>query len=58
MMFTADHKRYIVRLQAGQSQHTHMGAFRHDDMIGQVWGSAVFSQSGHRRCSCSRGWPT
>ena len=48
MMFTADHKRYIFRLQPGQSQHTHMGAFRHDAMIGQVWGSAVFSQVGQR----------
>ena len=48
MMFTADHKRYIFRLQPGQSQHTHRGAFRHDAMIGQVWGSAVFSQLGQR----------
>ena len=48
MMLTSDHKRYLTRLRPGQTLHTHLGAFRHDGLIGQVWGTAVASQIGHQ----------
>lgn len=48
LLITSDHKRYTVRIQPGQTTHTHMGAFRHDEMIGRTWGTAVASQLGQR----------
>ena len=48
LLITDDHKRYLIRLQAGQSHHTHLGPFRHDEMIGIPWGSAVFTERRHR----------
>ncbi len=48
MLVAADYSRFIVRMQAGQSTHTHQGMFAHDAIIGQTWGAAVVSQQGHR----------
>lgn len=48
LLISSDHKRYLVRLQPGQTTHTHFGALRHDTLVGTAWGSAVQSQAGHR----------
>jgi tRNA (adenine57-N1/adenine58-N1)-methyltransferase len=48
LLITDDHKRYLIRLVAGHTHHTHLGPFRHDEIIGVPWGSAVFSDRGHR----------
>ena len=39
------HKHFIVRLKAGIEFHTHRGVLKHDDLIGQPWGSQVFSHN-------------
>ena len=48
LLLSSDHKRYVMRLQPGQTTHTHFGALRHDELIGVAWGGAVQSHSGHR----------
>lgn len=48
MLVAADYTRFIVRLRAGQTTHTHQGMFSHDAIIGLRWGSAVLSEQGHR----------
>jgi tRNA (adenine57-N1/adenine58-N1)-methyltransferase len=40
-------KRFIIRLQAGASQHTHKGVIEHDALIGQPLGREVRSHLGH-----------
>jgi tRNA (adenine57-N1/adenine58-N1)-methyltransferase len=40
-------KRFIIRLQAGATQHTHRGIIQHDDLIGQPLGRQVPSHLGH-----------
>jgi tRNA (adenine57-N1/adenine58-N1)-methyltransferase len=40
------HKHFIFPLSAGGSFHTHRGIVQHDDLIGQPWGSQVFSHMG------------
>jgi len=47
LLISTDHKRYVMRLQPGQTTHTHFGALRHDELIGVHWGGAVQSHSGH-----------
>jgi tRNA (adenine57-N1/adenine58-N1)-methyltransferase len=47
LLISSDHKRYIIRLQPGQTTHTHFGALRHDTLIGAAWGGSVQSQAGH-----------
>jgi tRNA (adenine57-N1/adenine58-N1)-methyltransferase len=47
LLISTDHKRYVMRLQPGQTTHTHFGALRHDGLIGVAWGGAVQSHSGH-----------
>lgn len=39
-------KRFIIRLQAGMKQHTHMGIIEHDALIGQPLGRVVKSHLG------------
>jgi tRNA (adenine57-N1/adenine58-N1)-methyltransferase catalytic subunit len=39
-------RRYLVRLQAGQSYHTHGGVIRHDLIIGSEEGTVVHAASG------------
>jgi tRNA (adenine57-N1/adenine58-N1)-methyltransferase len=48
LLISSDHKRYIMRLQPGQTTHTHFGALRHDELIGVPWGGGVQSHSGQR----------
>jgi tRNA (adenine57-N1/adenine58-N1)-methyltransferase catalytic subunit len=40
------HKHFIVTLKAGTEFHTHRGILKHDDLIGQPWGSEVRSHTG------------
>ncbi|MBE0409937.1 MAG: tRNA (adenine-N1)-methyltransferase [Anaerolineales bacterium] len=40
------HKTFIIRLKAGDKVQTHRGVLNHDDLIGQPWGSQVFSHQG------------
>lgn len=48
LLISSDHKRYVMRLQPGQTTHTHFGALRHDELIGVPWGAGVQSHSGRR----------
>jgi tRNA (adenine57-N1/adenine58-N1)-methyltransferase catalytic subunit len=41
-----NHKNFIIQLEAGKTFHTHRGKVAHDDLIGQPWGSQVFSHTG------------
>jgi tRNA (adenine57-N1/adenine58-N1)-methyltransferase len=41
-------KRFLIRLKAGASQHTHRGVVQHDDLIGQPLGQQVRSHLGER----------
>ncbi|MBI4790264.1 MAG: tRNA (adenine-N1)-methyltransferase [Chloroflexi bacterium] len=41
-------KRFFLRLTAGQQLHTHRGFIRHDEVIGQPYGSFMKSQLGQR----------
>jgi tRNA (adenine57-N1/adenine58-N1)-methyltransferase len=41
-------KRFLIRLKAGASQHTHRGIVQHDDLIGQPLGRHVRSHLGER----------
>lgn len=40
------HKNFIVRLTPGKQLQTHRGILQHDDLIGQPWGTRVFSHIG------------
>ena len=40
------HKNFILALQAGAKFETHRGILQHDDLIGQPWGTQVFSHIG------------
>ncbi len=40
------HKNFIFRLQTGAEFQSHRGVIRHDDLIGQPWGSQVLSHNG------------
>ncbi|MBW7884893.1 MAG: tRNA (adenine-N1)-methyltransferase [Caldilineaceae bacterium] len=48
LLLGADYKRFLVRVQSGHSTHTHLGVFRHDHLIGQLWGGVATSESGHQ----------
>lgn len=37
------HKHFILTLQAGAKLETHRGILQHDDLIGKLWGTQVFS---------------
>lgn len=41
------HKHFIVTLKSGGELHTHRGVIKHDEIIGKLWGSQVFSHNGH-----------
>ncbi len=41
-------KRFLIRLTPGQQMHTHRGFIRHDEIIGQPFGSPLKTQLGHR----------
>jgi tRNA (adenine57-N1/adenine58-N1)-methyltransferase catalytic subunit len=40
------HKHFIVPLKTGAKFETHRGILMHDDLIGKVWGTQVFSHIG------------
>jgi tRNA (adenine57-N1/adenine58-N1)-methyltransferase len=40
------HKNFILPLKAGAKFETHRGILMHDDLIGQTWGTQVFSHIG------------
>jgi len=40
------HKHFILTLQAGAKFETHRGILQHDDLIGKLWGTQVFSHMG------------
>lgn len=40
------HKHFIFRLQEGGAFQSHRGVLKHDDMIGQPWGTQIFSHNG------------
>jgi tRNA (adenine57-N1/adenine58-N1)-methyltransferase len=46
MLVTSDQKRYLLKLAPKQRLHTHLGAYAHDELVGQTRGSLVLSQSG------------
>ena len=43
----AGHKSHLLRLEAGGVLQTHRGVIRHDDIIGQQWGSRLESHQGN-----------
>jgi len=47
LLLTSDHKRYLIKLTPHQKLHTHQGIYQHDDLIGQIRGKAIQSQSGY-----------
>ena len=47
LLLTPDQKRYLIRALHGRTLHTHLGVFRHDDVIGSRFGDMVRSQINH-----------
>lgn len=47
LVILSDRKRFLLRLQAGQVQHTHKGLIHHDNLIGQVPGRRWNTHLGH-----------
>jgi tRNA (adenine57-N1/adenine58-N1)-methyltransferase len=47
MLISSDNKRFLINLHPGYETHTHLGFFRHDDLIGHPWGSSAYSKQGH-----------
>lgn len=41
-----NHKHFIIRLKIGGVFQTHRGVLKHDDMIGQPYGTQIFSHNG------------
>ncbi len=48
LLMGTDRRWQIVRLEPGQTVHTHRGVLAHDDLIGRPWGSRVVSHTGYR----------
>lgn len=46
LLVSAQNKRYMLRLKAGDQLQTHRGIINHADLIGLPWGSKVFSHLG------------
>jgi len=42
-----DRKSFIVRLEPGSQLHTHRGVLSHDDLIGNEWGTQLFTHIGY-----------
>ncbi len=47
ILVTQDQKRYLLRTQHGGTLHTHLGVFRHADMMEARIGDIIESQKGH-----------
>jgi tRNA (adenine57-N1/adenine58-N1)-methyltransferase catalytic subunit len=41
------HRHFIFELRVGAKLQTHRGVVLHDDLIGKLWGSQIFSHLGH-----------
>ena len=48
LLLSADHKRFVIRLEPGGEFHTHKGRIFHDDMLGQPLGRVIESHRGQR----------
>lgn len=48
LLMGSDRRWQILRLEPGQTVHTHRGMVAHDDLIGRPWGSWVVSHTGQR----------
>ncbi len=46
LLVSAQNKRYMLRLRAGDQLQTHRGVLNHADLIGLPWGSKVYSHLG------------
>jgi len=46
MLVSPTNKNFIIRILPGGELHTHRGIVRHDDILGQFWGSKVFTHKG------------
>ncbi|MGH9046331.1 MAG: tRNA (adenine-N1)-methyltransferase [Acidimicrobiales bacterium] len=46
LLIDAKQRRYLLRLKAGETFHTHAGILAHDDIIGQSEGTAVTGSTG------------
>lgn len=46
LMVSAQNKKYLINLAAGQQLQTHRGVVRHEDLIGKAWGTKVSSHLG------------
>ena len=44
LLVSPDHKRYLIRLAAGEEWHCHKGCIRHDDLIGKPLGRTLYTQ--------------
>ena len=47
ILLTQDQKRYLSKVLSGSTLHTHLGVFKHDDMIGTDIGDIARSQVNH-----------
>lgn len=43
LLMAEEQKRYLITLRHGQTLHTHLGIFAHDDILDQPWGTVVLS---------------
>jgi tRNA (adenine57-N1/adenine58-N1)-methyltransferase catalytic subunit len=43
LLMAEEQKRYLITLRRGQTLHTHLGIFAHDDILEQPWGTVVLS---------------
>jgi tRNA (adenine57-N1/adenine58-N1)-methyltransferase catalytic subunit len=41
------HRNFIIELKSGARLQTHRGVIQHDDLIGKLWGTQIFSHLGH-----------
>jgi tRNA (adenine57-N1/adenine58-N1)-methyltransferase len=48
LVILPDRKRLITRLAAGTVQHTHLGSFAHDAVIGGAWGREFLTNTGRK----------
>jgi tRNA (adenine57-N1/adenine58-N1)-methyltransferase catalytic subunit len=46
LMVSAQKKRYLICLTSGLQLQTHRGVIHHDSLIGQTWGTRIFSHLG------------
>lgn len=46
LLVSPTNKTFILRLAAGGQLQTHRGVINHDDLLGQPWGSEVFTHKG------------